>query len=471
MCGIAGIISPHSSIINIDILQRMGASVSHRGPDGEGYWINSSENAGFAHRRLSVIDIGESGAQPMHYLKRYTIVYNGEIYNYIELKQDLLKKGFSFNSSSDTEVILACYACYKEDCVKYFDGMFAFAIWDEQEQTLYCARDRFGEKPFYYYYDGINKAFYFGSEIKALRAAGISEEANNKLLLSYLSAGYTSDVTDPSATFDINIKKLPAAHWLKFSFQLHGIAFNKYWDIDPSRIIKISLKETVEKFSELFSISVKRRLRSDVSLGASLSGGLDSSSVVSEIFSLQPEINLKTFTAVFPGYEKNESANAELISRKYNAKNFTTDGSADDFINNFEKLLFHQEEPFTSASVYAQYKVFELAKYHNVTVLLDGQGADETIAGYNKYKNWRMRSILPAFTAKLLSQKEKNKLEHNKEINTGFINAYKSEPYKPVVRGLNDLLYFNTFRSGLEELLRYADRNSMAHGREVRLPF
>ena len=151
MCGIAGIISPDKNILNNAVLKNMADSLAHRGPDGEGFWINKDHSVGFAHRRLSIIDLSQAAAQPMHYLQQYSIVYNGEIYNYIELKRELKKSGYHFNTESDTEVILAAYDCYKERCLQYFDGMFAFCIWDEKEQCLFAARDRFGEKPFYYY--------------------------------------------------------------------------------------------------------------------------------------------------------------------------------------------------------------------------------------------------------------------------------------------------------------------------------
>ncbi|RYG33564.1 MAG: asparagine synthetase B, partial [Chitinophagaceae bacterium] len=165
MCGIAGIISKDVSRINNDVLVRMGESLAHRGPNGRRTWTNSNGTVGFSHTRLCVIDTSEAAAQPMHYLGRYTLIYNGEIYNYIELRNFLSGKGFRFTSASDTEVILAAYVQYREKCVEHFDGMFAFALWDDEEKTLFCARDRFGEKPFYYNDDD---SFTFASEIKAL---------------------------------------------------------------------------------------------------------------------------------------------------------------------------------------------------------------------------------------------------------------------------------------------------------------
>ena len=181
MCGIAGILSQNKEHVSKERLKQMANVMQHRGPDGEGQWINKSGHVGFGHRRLSILDLSENAAQPFHYLNRYTIIHNGEIYNYIELKNELIKLGYSFKSGSDTEVITAAYDLYKNDCVKKFDGMFAFAIWDEKEQILFAARDRFGEKPFYYF--ETENQFIFASEIKALWAAGIPRKAEDKMLL------------------------------------------------------------------------------------------------------------------------------------------------------------------------------------------------------------------------------------------------------------------------------------------------
>lgn len=471
MCGIAGIISPDTSRIHRDVLSKMARALAHRGPDGETQWINQNNTTGLAHRRLSVIDRSEAASQPMHYLNRYTIVYNGEIYNYQELRHDLIKKGYKFYTVSDTEVILAAYAEYQQECVNYFDGMFSFAIWDNEEQLLFCARDRFGEKPFFYLYDEQIQSFYFASELKGLYAAGIARSDNHGLWLRYISLGYTTDPSDASQTFDARIKKLPASHHLWFSFKNPGIIIKRFWDI-PTQVFHRPLKDAVEEFTDLFTTSVKRRLRSDVSLGISLSGGLDSSSIAATISSLYSS-GLKTFTAAFPGFEKDESERATMISKKFGFENFTVSPDANGFLLDFEKLLRCQEEPFTSSSVYAQYKVFELAAREGVTVLLDGQGADETLAGYHRYLHWRRRTVFPKFTAGYLKRREERLLYSNPYINKDYIQAHAPglEFRKPEMRQLNDLLYFDSFEHGLTELLRYADRNSMAHGREVRLPF
>jgi asparagine synthase (glutamine-hydrolysing) len=264
----------------------------------------------------------------------------------------------------------------------------------------------------------------------------------------------------------------------------------------------------LNNFTELFNQSVQKRLRSDVTVGTSLSGGLDSSSIVASILKLTTQTSkLKTFSAVFPGFEKDESEYIQKVVQKFDVQNFTVTPTANDFVNDFEKLLYHQEEPFQSASIYAQFKVYELAKQNNVTVLLDGQGADETLAGYTKYYHWYWQELLsnlkfgelskeknaaqqngnkiqwginnyaatflPKFAAKKLQQQLTQTVQNSTLLTQDFIqNSFNKNNFeKPVIHQLNDVLQYNTFKNGLEDLLRYADRNSMAHGCEVRLPF
>ena len=241
MCGIAGIISKDPNIVTKARLQLMTDSLHHRGPDGQGYWINNANCAGLGHRRLSIIDLSTAAAQPMHYAGRYTITYNGEIYNYIELKETLLKKGYTFSSTCDTEVILAAYACYGKECLQQFDGMFAFAIWDDTNQTLFCARDRFGEKPFYYVND--HHQFIFASEMKALWAAGIQKQMKPGRLLTYLTLGIISNAADQHETFYDHITTLPAGHYLLLHYNHSNTAHaytagvKSYWDIDTETML------------------------------------------------------------------------------------------------------------------------------------------------------------------------------------------------------------------------------------------
>ncbi len=500
----------------------MTDALAHRGPDGEGLWQNETGNVLLGHRRLSIIDLSDAGQQPMHLTpnlipypsplrgeggsSRYTIIHNGEIYNYIELREELKKKGYSFHSQTDTEVILAAYDCWQDECVDYFDGMFAFAIWDSTKNELFAARDRFGEKPFFYFFDG--KQLLFASEMKALWAAGVERTANQKMLFNFITIGYTDNPSQPGETFFENINKLPPATALKYNTGNNELVLEKYWDIDPEKQNKkITDDEAIEQFNHLFSISVKRRLRSDVSIGTSLSGGLDSSSVVAtaSLFT-DNSSSFNAFTAIFPGYEKDESFFSKQIADKFKLQQFTVNVSANEMMNDWSALCHHQEEPFGSASIYAQYKVYELAKQHGIKVLLDGQGADETLAGYHKYYKWYWQelfrnrklfrskelkaakeigvtdhfnfknviaSYFPGFATVALENQYLLKAIRHEDLAKDFVKLQSKEAYytTPDHFTLNGVLHFNTFTHGLEELLRYADRNSMAHGREVRLPF
>ncbi|WP_207511452.1 asparagine synthase (glutamine-hydrolyzing) [Longitalea luteola] len=503
MCGIAGIITNQTALLSVQHLKKMTGALAHRGPDGEATWINTNHTTGFGHRRLSIIDLGPAGAQPMHYLNRYTIIHNGEIYNYPEIKASLQQKGYVFHSQSDTEVILAAYDCYKANCLQYFDGMFAFAIWDEQEQTLFAARDRFGEKPFYYYFDG--DQFVFASEMKALWAIGIEKQLNEKMLFNYFTLGYTQNPANGEETFYNGINKLPARSYIQYHLREGRLTRSLYWNIDVDfRDETITDQQAIARFNELFGESVKRRLRSDVPVGTSLSGGLDSSCVLAAIQSLAPR-PYKTFSAVFPGFKQDESTWIKKVAGHYNAPNFTVQPDADRVIGDFEKICYHQEEPFQSASVAAQFHVYELARQQQVTVLLDGQGADEILAGYHKYYHWywqqlfrenkkslqhelrnarqhgitapwslknKLAAALPAYAGWFLRKQRARQQLQVADLDPAFIHEH-GESYYDIAHfdDLNNILYYNTFVNGLEELLRYADRNAMAFGIEVRLPF
>ncbi len=486
----------------------MTDALAHRGPDGEGFWNNKKETVFFGHRRLAIIDLSDNAAQPLHYLNRYTIVYNGEIYNYIEIRKTLEHSGYRFRSQSDTEVIAAAYDHWKEKCLQQFDGMFAFAIWDEKEQQLFAARDRFGEKPFFYCED--EQHFIFASEMKAFWEIGIERSIDKKMMLNYLTLGYVQNSLDKEQTFYSDIFSLPPAHYLLLNLGTFKYKVARYWNIDKETRIDIAPADAIEKFRALLETSVKRRLRSDVPAGTSLSGGLDSSAILLEVLNFSsPGFKPKTFSAVFPGFEKDESKYIELLTGKLAIENYQTKPSADDFINTFETICHYQEEPFGSSSIYAQYKVFELAKQHNITVLLDGQGADEILAGYTKYIHWFLQEVLsrhklgftrkerkallkndqhfrwgiknyfaaffPSHASIQLEKKEYFRTVDHPDISKDFLSILKGHEWegihKPIITKLNDVLHFNVTEMGLEELLRFADRNSMAHGREVRLPF
>lgn len=508
MCGIAGIISLNDKNVQEPLLKHICKVLAHRGPNGQSVWINHNNLVGFAHTRLSIIDLSIQASQPMHYLDRYTIVFNGEIYNYLELKEQLVGLGYHFFSQSDTEVILAAYDYWADECLERLDGMFAFAIYDSDTETLFAARDRFGEKPFYYFLD--DGSFVFASEMKALWAAGIEKKTDPKMLLNFLTLGYVQNPNNKERTFFENISSLAPGTYLLMDVLTLNYKKYHYWDIDKESQKTYSIQSASNRLADLLYRSVKLRLRSDVSIGTSLSGGIDSSTIAAFIHQLQqaPD-NFQTFTAVFPGFDRDESRYSSEVCSHFHLQNHTVTPTVEGFLEDFDRLCYHQEEPFTSTSIYAQYKVFQLAKEKGISVLLDGQGADETLAGYNRYIHWYLQQLI-AKGSVIKALKEKNKLVHNQfgfkwgaqnyiaalfpanvalklerneyrrtlnhpDINPDFALNLRGREWegihKPIITKLNDILYFNSHNLGLEELLRFADRNSMAHGREARLPF
>ncbi len=507
MCGIAGIIPLQTGQIKDagtlrQGLQCMTDALAHRGPDGEAHWTDDTRSVFLGHRRLAIIDITPAGVQPMHYADRYTIVHNGELYNYIELREVLKAKGYVFRSQSDTEVILAAYDHYGSGCLQHFDGMFAFAIWDKAERVLFAARDRLGEKPFFYTHH--DNCFWFASEIKAFKAAGIPVNTRHNALLNFITPGLVQSATDASATFFTDIYSLPAAYYLTLNSGSGKFSFTRYWELPRATRGHEDETEIVEGFRHLLSRSVERRLRSDVPVGTSLSGGLDSSSIAALLH--KNNIRLTTFSAVFPGFEKDESRWIQQITTAFDLEGFTTAPTGDELARDFEALCYHQEQPFGSASIYAQYRVYALAKQQGVTVLLDGQGADEVLGGYPRYGHWFLQelwrgdkaafrreraamerngigpgwsvanlvaALFPGMASKGLQQRAWRQQQYNPDLSRDYFTAHRDRAglQKPVIRGLNDILAYTTTHTGLQELLRYADRNSMAHGREVRLPF
>lgn len=509
MCGIAGILNFNSSPVTVSDLAAMTDVIAHRGPNGFGHWVSKQQNVGFGHRRLSIIDLSEMGAQPMHF-ENLSMVFNGEIYNYKELREQLVKKGYTFKTNSDTEVLLKLYHLKGPQCLQDLDGMFSFVIWNEDVQELFCARDRFGEKPFFYTHTPAS--FKLGSEIKQLFAAGAEKKVNYERLYYYAATGSLTDPKNLNTTFFANIFQLPHSHYMTVSSS-GKIQVKKYWDIQIQPSEKITEEQAVEKFSALLLNSIKKRLRADVPIGTSLSGGLDSTTIASYICGdLQPESILNTFTATFSNFEKDESKYIHIFKEKYaNVQPFFTEPVSSGFFSEIDQLFFHQDEPIASTSIYAQYKVMELAKKNNVTVLLDGQGADEYLGGYNKYWVVLLNQLFASKSPSYQNEKEHvEKLigyHHQPGRNLRFmlrypgIHRFMSQTKKnvmparelplPVIftsdlqqqlskqvlkddslfQDLNDVLKQSVLFSGLQELLRFADRNSMAHSREVRLPF
>ena len=492
MCGIAGIFKLDNSKVERPQLKLMADSLYHRGPDGDGFWINANQDVGFGHRRLSILDLSSAGEQPMHFRDRYTITFNGEIYNYLEIKERLILDGHKFVSDTDTEVLLTLYSVKRERCLDDLDGMFAFVIWDNKEQTLFCARDRFGEKPFYYSYANAT-SFMFASEMKALMAAGIEKKVDSNMLFNYLVYDVIEDPFDKQKTFYENIFKLEASHYITIS-KKDGLIKKRYWNHpDYSNInTKISFQDANDKLKELFDNSVKRRLRSDVPVGSSLSGGIDSSAIVCTIAKLLSgsSHDLQTFSARFHDKSIDEGWFIEKVIEKTKAQPNFVWPEADNLVKDIDRLFYHQEEPFTTASIFAQWEVMKLAKKNNVIVLLDGQGADETLAGYNHYMQPFLRDLylnnkpefkrqvkkydvmfhkypitlrfkLEAYFPELLrilgsTRRMFTTPKYLKSFHPDFVNRYKTQepPFKSF-NNLNEALGFATFDYGLEKLLRF----------------
>ena len=485
MCGIAGIYTSGREI-EIDTVKKMTDSIIHRGPDGEGHWKNASGEIVLGHRRLSIIDLTDKAKQPMQYANgRYTISFNGEIYNYIELRQTLKAAGYHFLSNSDTEVLLALYDQKKENCLNDLDGMFAFAIWDEQEKKLFCARDRFGEKPFYYFFDK-EKGFYFASEMKALWAAGIEKNIDSSMLINFITTNIVVDEKNAEKTFYNNIYQLDSSQYLTIASDIFQPIIKRYFSLDHIEINEeIKKDEAKEEFIFLLGQSVRLRLRSDVPVGSSLSGGIDSSSIVMLMDKIKGETNVqKTFSARFKDFDRDEGYYMKLVTDKCNTvEPHEVWPAKEEMENVMDKILYHQEEPFGSASIFAQWKVMELAKNSGVTVLLDGQGADEQLAGYLYYYNQYLAQLYqneyPVFLKELEGFENLRKVIHPLHPRNQSVKMKLGRFKRKLVKSsisisdshLSNRLKHDMTVTGLKELLRYADRNSMAHSVEVRLPF
>jgi asparagine synthase (glutamine-hydrolysing) len=484
----------------------MANALRHRGPDGEGHWLTPDGCMGLAHRRLAVLDLSEAAAQPMSRGDRYTITYNGEIYNYLELREDLAARGHTFVSQSDTEVLLAAYEDEGPAMLERLDGMFAFAIWDRPERTLFCARDRFGEKPFFYWHEP-GRRFVFASEMKALFAAGIRRHVSRRMLFHYLSYDTVEDPRRRDETFFEGVQRLEAAHLLEVRSD-GTLSKKRYWAL-PRERQEITLERAAETFRGLFCDSVRNRLRSDVPLGSSLSGGIDSASVVCAIDRLRkgsahPQ---KTFSARFDDPSLDEGRYIELVAQATDVSSHVTWPTARAMVHDLDAMLHHHEEPIGSASAVAQWEVMKLARSEGVTVLLDGQGADEMLGGYLHYfrplfralsrgnrrrlaaelgafqavhgrsfvlgPRFRLESVAPGLLRWLGSARRRlSRPPYLRHLDPEFADAYRNEPPPfEIFADLDQALRYSTEVYGLEKLLRLADRNSMAHSREVRLPF
>ena len=493
MCGISGIINQNDSEVQFDQIKKINDLIKHRGPDSEGFFLE--KNFAFGHRRLAILDLSTDGYQPMHYIDRYTITYNGEVYNYLEVKEQLEQCGYKFKSNTDTEVILAAYDKWGHNCVKQFNGMWAFAIYDKKEQKIFCSRDRFGIKPFYYTEkDG---KFIFGSEIKQLLEFHSERYVNQSMLMDYLVIGYENHTKE---TFFDNIFKLEQSHNLIYDLKSNQYQVLKYYDIEKE-VLTFNEGYSIKEYQKQLNSSVELRLRSDVKIGTCLSGGLDSSSIAAIASKKYMEQSNKKFVAIHAksSQESNdESFFAEQVSKYCNLDLMTVEPSSNEFIKIIDEVIYTQEEPFGGPSIFMQYFVMKKAKDIGCTVMLDGQGGDETLLGYERYypaylMNLNFKGFIKGFfNASKNSKLTKNQLikyfiyfisanirlknlkKKNQFIKNEYFNKINKNHLEKNAKSYLDIFalqYMEIFSTQLPHLLRYEDRNSMRHSIEARLPF
>lgn len=468
MCGIFGAVGKKLNKYDRDGIKPILSSLSNRGPDGSGTLFLSSVVLG--HTRLSIIDL-KSGDQPMKDAISDTyIIFNGEIYNYKELKEGLIGKGHQFITNSDTEVILKSYTEYGTDCLDHLDGMFAFAIWDEKKKLLFLARDRFGKKPLYYTFDKDGN-FLIASEIKALFAAGIRGEINPEAIDNYLTLMYVP----PWKSIYKNIHIIPPAH--AGVFENGKIKIWKYWEL-REKPIKDSYGETKEKIKKLFEDSVKKRMVADVEIGSLLSGGVDSTlvSFYAQKFSKTP---IKTFSVGYEGYI-NELPYAKEASEKIGTDHYTIQVKGETE-NELEKVIKYMDEPHADSSNFPQHLVSELAS-SKVKVALSGDGADELFMGYGWYwKYWNMQKHTQLKNAifsnpfkehlknlSIFSKKDRMEIWKDPSFVNDDIVGYVKTVRKNNIKKVN-LFDLMTYLPG--QLLTKIDHTSMMHSLEIRSPF
>ncbi len=536
MCGIAGIILKQKNALNLkEKIVAMSQAIKHRGQDGEGFLlaragtdglasenlvtpcssnetpvfknkelnyiphkniseINQDSFLAFAHRRLSIIDLSDSGHQPMSLSDgKIWITYNGEIYNYIELKKELQGEGYEFVSTSDTEVVLNAYKHWGYDCLNKFNGMWSFCIYDIEKNNLFCSRDRFGVKPFYYV-DNAN-CFAFASEQKAFVKSGlIKAEINSKALHNYFINDRLE--TEEQNYFE-NVKELWPAHYLVYDLKNHTSRINKYYEIKEGYDFSTDLlsnEDLIKQISEKLIKAVDIRLRSDVPVGSCLSGGIDSSALA-VLMSEHQKSPVHFFTSAFKNEPEDESYFAEIVAKKTKGIHHVHEPTSEDLFKEMETLVYSQDVPIWDTSTYAQYKVMELAKKNNIKVVLDGQGADELFAGYHHHFVAKWNYLLGYGNvfglAKELNQsklviespfsvfvKEKIKANYNlhlKNIENYFASDFiKSHEIKNPVKyfgTVNKQLINDISESRLKTFLKCEDRCGMWHSVESRTPF
>lgn len=522
MCGIAGAVFQNLTDINVQFVTTILNSMHHRGPDGKGWFAFDGTNrlSGIQpqniaqtklilfHTRLSIIDLSADGHQPMISSNgRYVLTYNGEIYNYLELKGELASLGYIFKTKTDSEVLLAAYSHWDVAAFTKFEGMFAFGIFDTLLNKLILVRDFFGIKPLYYCVTQGN--LYFASEIKTLlQFPGVNKQVNPQNVYEYLRFGLT-DHNEQTMLKDIH--QLPPAHYIEIDLQnlVQSMQIKQYWQINNGNTQQLSLEEAASQLKQIFSDNIIKHLRSDVTVGTALSGGIDSSAIVSTIKHSQPELSVNTFSYIAQDPNISEEQWIDLVAKHTNVKSYKIKPTAAELFQDLDKLILAQDEPFGSTSIYAQYRVFQLAKDTGVKVLLDGQGADEIFGGYYPYLSAQAVSLfrqykwfdlikfiqaakhLPSMNGRQLLfgamdyvltlplQKLARKFI-NKEFTPAWLNMtwfIENQVTIPLLRKAKgkQVLIQELHRSiqgrGLGQLLRYEDRNSMAFSIESRVPF
>ncbi len=545
MCGICGIVVKDSVSVGQEHILNLNQMLKHRGPDDEGYFIQNANNsyvlAGddtpkevisssrlycpnnyidsfsesgqlfLGHRRLSILDITANGHQPMcSDNEDVWIVYNGEIYNFIELRKELEQFGYSFKTGSDTEVIINAYVHWGKSCVDHFNGMWAFVIYDRKKNILFGSRDRLGVKPLYYF---INRnRFVFASEQKALAKSGLVDtEINDRAVFDYLVLSHSQA---ESEGFFKNIIELESGHC--FELKLDSFSFTKYQYYSPSNISEYSGVDSVQELSgelaRLIENAITIRTRSDVEIGACLSGGIDSSYIaviLNEFFRKQNKsYNPKVFTAAFPGYEFDEEKWAKKVVDKTDFDWVVTKPKAGELMEDFSSMLYAADTPMLTTSTYAQYRVMKIAGANKIKVLLDGQGADELFAGYSHYnhvyfnelalrfklmtlkkelnlqnalfkniKSWLLADLrhltqgLPSGVSKILYEQSVFELKYIKpELKNEYRERFGNIRF-PFGANLNSVLKQYSGGEKLQTMLRLEDRMSMNFSVESRTPF
>lgn len=450
MCGIAGIIGRD---IQSEDLQKMLSAQEHRGPDNTGKFI--SDKALIGHNRLSIIDLSEEANQPfLDNQGRFLLVFNGEIYNYLELKEEL---DYDFKTSSDTEILLASYLKWGEDCLNHLNGMFSFAIWDKEKEILFAARDRFGVKPFYYHLE--NDTFYFASEIKSLFSCGIKKIPNKKVWANYFVYG---SYGMPNETFWKKIEQLPGGHYLKLSNNNLEIIKWYHFEQRVKQNRSLTKEDVKRKYRELLEDSIRLRFRSDVPVGINLSGGLDSSTLLTYVNKQISSEGIEAYTFYTNNsyYDELPWVESMIDITKNHLNKVLLDPNSIEALG--KKISFHQDEPYGGIPTIAYSQIFKSAREKGTIVLQDGQGMDEQWAGYDYYAKDSNATIQGI---------NKSPFRPNVLSNEILALAEKPDYPKPFDDGVLNLQYRDLFYTKIPRALRFNDRVSMAYSTELREPF